>query len=83
MSTRGVNINFETTSEPRVLAWFDANGIDPHTVPVAQEVLVTDDHLAYVEFMRGEDGKLVLGGNGYLKQIKVIPLISAPENHGL
>lgn len=84
MSTRGVNINFEMTSEPRVIAWFEANGIDPNTVPIAQEVLVTDEHMAYVEFVLDADGKKVLGGSfGYLKSIKVVPLISAPENHGL
>lgn len=83
MSTRGVNINFEANPEPRVIAWFEANGIDPNTVPVAQEVLVTDEHMAYVEFVLDEDSKKILGGNSYLKAIKVVPLVSAPENHGL
>ena len=83
MSTRSVNTNYETHPEPRVIAWLEANGIDPATTPAAQEVLVTDDHMAYVEFIVGEDGKKILGGNGYLKLIKVVPLISAPENFGL
>lgn len=83
MSNRGVNINFNSLPDPRVIAWLESNNIDPGTAPAAQEVLVTDAHVAYVEFILDEDGKKILGGNGYLKLIKVVPLISAPENFGL
>lgn len=83
MNDRVVNINYECAEDPRVLEWIEANGIDPKTVPVAQEMLIKDDLMAYVEFTVDEDGKKTLGGDGYLKQIKIVPLISAPENHGL
>lgn len=83
MSTRGVNINFSTVPDPRVLAWLQANHIDPKSVPAEQEVLVTDEHMAYAEFLSNDDGTKVLGGFGYLKQLKTVPLISAPENFGL
>jgi hypothetical protein len=81
--SRGVNINFGHLPEPRVMAWMKANNIDTHHVVAAQEVLVTDDHMAYVEFVHDADGRKVLGSFGCLQVIKVVPLVSAPENHGL
>jgi hypothetical protein len=84
MSKRVVNTNYPGGDpDPRVVAWFEANSIDTRTVPAAQEVLVTDGHMAYVEFLCNDDGTKILGGDGYLKQIKVVPLISAPETFGL
>lgn len=83
MTARGVNINFSELPDPRVIAWLEANGIDPATVPAAQEVLVSTDHMAYVEFIVDEQGKKIQGSYSYLKQIKTVPLISAPENFGL
>lgn len=80
---RGVNLNFPTCPEPRVIAFLEANHIDPLNTPAAQEVLVTGEHLAYVEFSRDEEGNRILGGDGFLKHLKVVPLLSAPENHGL
>ena len=82
---RGVNLNFADTPEPRVIAWLEANGIDPKTTPAAQEVLVTDDHLAYVRWISDpETGAYkIRGGDSFLKEIVVVPLLSAPENHGL
>lgn len=83
MSNRGVNINFPTIPEPRVIAWLEANNVKPETTPAAQEILVTDEHMAYVEYIFNENGTKTLGSDGYLKQLKVVPLLSAPENFGL
>jgi hypothetical protein len=85
MSKRGVNLNFPTCPEPRVIAWLEANNIDPMTVPAAQEVLVTDEHIAYVRWVSDpETGAYkIMGGDGWLKEIVVAPLLSAPEDHNL
>ena len=87
MSTRTVNINYPNGPDPRAIAWLIANGVDPNNVLGEQEVLIAvgPDHavMGYVEFIRDEGGQKILGGHGYLKQIIVTPMLSAPENHGL
>jgi YD repeat-containing protein len=84
MPTRSINLNYTNLPEPRVISWLEANGISPADTPAAQEVLVTDDHMAYVAFDYDEEGRKVRAGHdGYRKHIKVVPLISAPEAHGL
>lgn len=87
MNTRGVNLNFDACPEPRVVAWLEANGLNPEDVPAAQEALVHDGHgvpvLAIAVFTRDEDGNKIVGGFGYLKHIRVVPLRSAPEDHNL
>ena len=87
MNARGVNLNFESMPDPRVVAWLEANGLDPQDVPAAQEALVHDGHgvpvLAVAVFTRNEDGVKIQGSFGFLKHIRVVPLQSAPEDHNL
>ncbi|WP_104086566.1 hypothetical protein [Arthrobacter sp. GMC3] len=85
MNTRAVNINYPDGPDPRAIAWFEANDIDPHTVVGEQEVLVNYDGrvMGYAEFILSDDGQRIPGGHGHLKQIKIVPMISTPENFGL
>ena len=88
MSKRTVNINYTGGPDHRVIAWFEANGIDPHTVVGEQEVLVSTTgsdgtFMGYAEFIVGDDGKKIRGGHGFLRQLRIVPMLSAPENFGL
>jgi len=87
MSTRGVNLNFDSIPDPRAIAWLEANNLDPQDVPAAQEALVHDGHgvpvLAIAVFTRDQDGNKIIGSFGFVKHIRVVPLLSAPEDHNL
>jgi len=87
MSSRRINLDTPVLPDPQRMAWLEANGVDPTTVPAAQEVLVEDGNLTFVEFAKGPDGVMILDHDGgdphYRKVLRTIPLVSAPENHGL
>lgn len=84
-----VDLNFSDLPDPRVVAWLEANGIDPSDVPAAQYVRVTDEHLLYQTFATGPDGhKLPIhnsSGEAVAWQLQMMsaPLLSAPEDHNL
>ena len=88
--SRRININTPQLPDPRVMAWFTANGIDPGNVPAAQEVLVKDGELTFVEFLLEQTvpgapphKTMASDGSGYQKALRTIPMISSPEVHGL
>jgi hypothetical protein len=85
--SRRINLETPIIPDPKLCAWFEANGIDVHTVPVNQEVLVEDGNLTFIEFEVDEDGiKLTDEGGwerGYRKRLRTVPLLSAPEDHNI
>lgn len=85
MTERRINLYTPNLPDPQRMAWMEANGIDPTLVPAAQEAIVTDTEISVIQFVRGEDGYLQLrpDAQSYEKQLITVPLISAPENHGL
>ena len=58
-------------------------------VPAAQEALVENGQITLVEYVRSPDGfKLPIHDDngelcGWKKHLVTVPLLSAPENHGL
>jgi hypothetical protein len=85
MTSRRINLDTPIIPDPQVMAWMEANGIDPHNVPAAQEVLVKDGQITFVEFVRNEDGIMILRDevHGFEKVLRTVPLISALEDHNL
>ncbi|KQR01487.1 hypothetical protein ASF74_07945 [Arthrobacter sp. Leaf145] len=83
MSTRSINLESLELPDERAMAWFQANGVDPGEVPVKQEVLVTDTELTFIQFRRNVEGNKIVSDDGWEKFTRTIPLLSAPENHGL
>lgn len=88
--SRRININTPVLPDPQIMAWFEANGIDPNNVPAAQEVLVEDGKLTYIEFEMRQTvpgapphKTLASDGSGYIKRLRTVPLVSAPEDHNL
>ena len=85
MTERRINLDVPDIPDPKICAWLEVNGIDPSTVPAAQEVIVANGAITFTQFVRGTDGMKVLltGGTGYEKRKATAPLLSAPENFGL
>jgi len=86
--SRRINLNTLVVPDPQLCGWFEANGIDPGTIPMAQEVLVDGDQLTYVEFEADDDGHLKIAydnaGEPYRPQrIVTRTILSAPEDHNL
>jgi hypothetical protein len=83
MTSRRINLETPVLPDPQRYAWIEANGIDPSTVPAAQEVLVEDGKLTFIQFALNAEGQKQVRDDGYEKVLRTVPLISAPENHGL
>lgn len=83
MTSRRINFESFNIPDPRVMAWCEANGIDPHNVPAAQEVLIENGQITFLEFVRNEDGVIIIDGDSYAKVLRTVPLVSAPEDHNL
>jgi hypothetical protein len=88
LTNRYIDLN-QYDADPRVIAWLEAHDINPSDVPSAQYAQVAGGRLIYQEFLKGTDGhKLPIhDGNGeacaWQKRTTSVPLLSAPENHGL
>lgn len=83
MSRRRINLDVPDLPNEQHMAWLRANDIDPFDVPAAQEVLVDDGQITYVKFERDADGIKIIGPDGCEKVLRTVPLVSAPEDHGL
>ena len=88
MTNRYIDLN-QYDADPRVMAWMQANGIDPNNAPAAQYAQVAGNHLILQVWKLGEDGhKLPVHDDAgevcaWQKQTVDVPLLSAPEDHGL
>lgn len=78
-------INFESMPIAHLPArkWLRANEVDPSMVPIAQEALVGDDTITLKVFVFSAHGKQIGPDGEPIVQEITVPLISAPENHGL
>lgn len=88
MTDRRIPLHEFNTPDPRVNEWLNANDVDPQDVVASSFALIVDEKvLAFVGFHRDAGRKLVLDGAHEtavcLKVPIVVPLLSAPENHGL
>jgi len=89
MSSRRINLDYPSLPDPRIIAWLEANDIDPSGVPAAQEALVENGQITIVEYVRNADGfKVPVHDSdgeltGWVRHLITLPLLSAPENHGL
>lgn len=87
--SRRINLDYPSLPDPRVIAWLEANNIDPKNIPAAQEALVEDNRVTLIEYVLGADGfKLPMHDSAgeltsWVKHTITVPLRSAPENHGL
>jgi hypothetical protein len=75
-------------SDSRVFEWLTANDVDPKDVAASSIALVWgDEFISLIGFHRDAGGTRVVDGEGagaqVVKEPIVVPLKSAPENHGL
>lgn len=94
MSThiRAISISGDYAGTPRndrLQAWLKANDVNPEDIPAAHplEVNYEENTLQLVVFHKDAEGNRVLGpkgtDDGYLKLSRLVPLLSAPEDHNL
>ena len=84
MKSRRITLDTAMLPDPKRMEWMEANGIDPWKVPASQEVLVEDGKLTFVEFVLDPSGFKKLDADCKPERIlRTVPLVSAPENHGL
>lgn len=86
MLTRRIPLHKVKTQDPKINGWLQANDVDPNHVVAASYALVIDEKiLAFIGFEIDRSGKKVFNGEvqGMVKVPIVVPMKSAPEDHGL
>lgn len=90
MTKRSINLESYANADPRLLAWVQASGIDPWQIPQAQSVVIEDGNLTFTEWILESTvpgapphKTLAEDGQGYKRHQRTVPLLSAPEDHGL
>ena len=87
-TNRRIPLHEYTVPDPRLTAWLEANDVDPQDVIASSYALIVDEKVvAFVGFHRDAGGKKVVDGEGaatiVVKVPIVVPMKSAPEDHGL
>lgn len=78
-----------TDLNDNIQSWIAANGISPEDVPMSSVAAVdpTANEITFTVFQRDPEGvKVISYRNGqpeYLKCLRTVPLLSAPEDHNL
>ena len=90
MSKRTIDFESYDMADPRVMGWIEANGLDPHNIPLSSSAVIQDGNLTVTEWLLEQTvpgapphKTLADDGNGYKKTRRTVPLLSAPEDHGL
>lgn len=83
--SRRVDLDSPNLPDPKSVAWLEANNIDPSSVPAAQKALIDEEGLTLLFFIEDTDGGKILheNGNEWKKELRTVPLVSAPETFGL
>lgn len=70
--------------DKRLMAWLEANGLDPRTTPYDATVEVAGGFFTTQQFQFGSDGKLLLNADSVaVRETVAVPLVSRPEEHGI
>jgi len=76
--------------DPRVIAWIEANKLDPNLIPANKPVVINGDKITVTEFVMEQTvpgapphKTMASDGSGLKKTQRTVPLLSAPEDHGL
>ena len=90
MTKRIIDFEAYEMADPRIMAWTEANGLDPHNIPLKSIAVIEDGQLSITEWVLEQTvpgapphKTLADDGNGYKRTQRTVPLLSAPEDHGL
>lgn len=90
MTERMIDFESYEDADSRLLAWVRANGLDPWQLPRAQSAVIEDGNLTVTEWILEQTvpgapphKTLREDGSGYKNRLRTVPLLSAPEDHGL
>jgi hypothetical protein len=88
MSKRVIYLSGYNHPDPRIMAWIEANGLDPHRIPVNAPVFIEDGQITVTEFVLeqtvpGAPPHKTLTDDGWKSVQRAAPLLSSPEDHGL
>ena len=90
MTNRTIDLSGYNHPDPRVMAWIEANDLDPHQIPADFPVVIEDGNLTVMEWILESTvpgapphKTLADDGEGFKKAQRTVPLLSPPEDHGL
>ena len=90
MTKRSVDFSKYDAPDDRVLAFMAANGIDPYLVPAESVATIEGGEITVTEFLLEQavpgappHKSINSEGTGYKRTTRTVPLLSAPEDHGL
>lgn len=77
------NYDFGTEENKNLCSWLEANGVNPHDVPMNQVINVDADHIELVKFSRHPEGTKIVEPGGFRKVFARVPHTHRPENFNL
>jgi hypothetical protein len=90
MSSRTIDFESFEMADPRVMAWIEANGLDPNNIPLKSTAVIEDGELTVTEWLLEQTvpgapphKTLADDGNGYKRTLHTVPLLAAPEDYEL
>ena len=90
MTYRELDLSGYNHPDERVMAWIEANNLDPNLIPADLPVIINGDKLTVTEFLLEQTvpgapphKTMAEDGSGLKKTTRTVPLLSAPEAHGL
>lgn len=81
--SRHINFTAYPMAHPPMMEWIKANGLDPRHLLYDQKALLDNGELTVAEIVFEENGAKRINGDRVVTKTVTVPLISAPENHGL
>jgi hypothetical protein len=81
--SRRIKLDAYPIKHPPLLNWLRANGLNPARLLYHQTVAIDAGLLTVIEFGIDEDGHKIILDDEPATKLVTVPLISAPETHGL
>lgn len=81
--SRLIDLNDYPLAHQPAINWLRANGLNAAHVPKDQVIEVGHGRLWVKKFVLDGRGKKIISGNDVVTETVSVPLISAPETHGL
>lgn len=74
-----------TPGYDKARAWLEDNGIDPASVLMESDIIVTDDSITFTGIVRSANGAVVIAPDGehVVRETVTLPKVSGPEAFGL
>jgi len=90
LTNRIIDLASYGMANPKMMAWIESNGLDPNLIPLESTAVIDGNELTVTEWLLEQTvpgapphKTLADDHSGYKRTRRTVPLLSAPEDHGL